>query len=422
MSSRQNAVKKIVVLATVVMMLVSVSLTGCGTKKPAKPAEQAKPITITIWHSWSGAELDVLNDAISKYTAAHSNVTINQLQVPFDQLKNKFQTSAAAGEGPDILVGPADWIGAFTKANLIAPIDPYVDSDFLSHYVKGAVGQVTLNGKMMAMPESTECVAMVYNKDLVKNLPKDTDSMITLADSLQTGDTYGLVYNTGFYFTAGYFFAAGMKLFDANNNSIVSQGDGGVKALNFLKKLSDDPKIIAANDYGKADSMFKEGKAAMIINGPWAVGDYVKALGADKVGVAPMPSFSVTGKPFAPFVNTKDFMINANSDDAHKKAAMDFVKFMTGKEIEQEFFEKAKHIPSNVDVDTSSDPIVNGFLEQMKNGVPMPIISEMGAVWDPMQTAIDSVLAGKATPEDAIKTAQDAINKKIQSTRNSSKK
>ncbi len=408
-----------VVSLLLVVALISVVFAGCGTKEPAQKPEQAEPITITIWHAWSGSELDVLKDAISKYTEKYPNVTINQLQVPFDQLKNKFQTAAASGEGPDILVGPADWIGDFTKANLISPIDSYVDSDFLSHYVKGAIGQVRLNGKLMAMPESTECVALVYNKNLIKEVPKTTDDMIKLADSLHKGDTYGLVYNTGFYFTAGYFFANGMKLFDDNYNPIVNQGDGGVKTLEFLKKLADDPDIIAANDYGKADSMFKEGKAAMIINGPWALGDYVKALGDGNVGVAPMPVSSVSGQPFAPFVNTKDFMINANSDDAHKKAAMDFVKFLTSKDMEQEFFEKAKHIPSNTDVDTSSDPIINGFITQMKTGVSMPIVPEMGAVWDPMQNAIDSVLAGKATPQDAINAAEEAITKKISSMKGS---
>lgn len=408
-----------VVSLLLVVALISVVFAGCGTKEPAQKPEQAEPITITIWHAWSGSELDVLKDAISKYTEKYPNVTINQLQVPFDQLKNKFQTAAASGEGPDILVGPADWIGDFTKANLISPIDSYVDSDFLSHYVKGAIGQVRLNGKLMAMPESTECVALVYNKNLIKEVPKTTDDMIKLADSLHKGDTYGLVYNTGFYFTAGYFFANGMKLFDDDYNPIVNQGDGGVKTLEFLKKLANDPDIIAANDYGKADSMFKEGKAAMIINGPWALGDYVKALGDGNVGVAPMPVSSVSGQPFAPFVNTKDFMINANSDDAHKKAAMDFVKFLTSKDMEQEFFEKAKHIPSNTDVDTSSDPIINGFITQMKTGVSMPIVPEMGAVWDPMQNAIDSVLAGKATPQDAINAAEEAITKKISSMKGS---
>ena len=411
--------RKIVLIVSIMLMFVMLSVVFAGCA-PKEPVEKEQPITITIWHAWSGAELDVLDGAILKYGESHPNVIIEQLQVPFDQLKNKFQTNAAGGEGPDILVGPADWIGDFTKANLISAIDPYVDNAFLSHYVQGAVEQVTLDGKLMAMPESTECVAMIYNKELVSELPGNTDDMIALAQSLHSGDVYGLVYNTGFYFTAGYFPAAGAELFDENNNSIIAQGDGGAKALSFLKALADDPAIIAENDYGKADSMFKEGKAGMIINGPWAVGDYINALGADKVGIAPMPLFAATGNPFGPFVNTKDFMINANSDDAHKQAAMDFIKFLVGKDMEQEFFEKAKHIPSNIDVDASSDPVINGFLAQMKTGMPMPIVSEMGAAWDPMQTAIDSVLAGEATPEEAIKTAEDGINARIQEMRGGS--
>lgn len=399
---------KKVLLVLLVVAMVSSFFVGC------KPKPQ--PVTLTIWHSWSGAELDVLNEAITEYQNQHPEITINQLQVPFDQLQNKYQTEAAAGGGPDILVGPADWIGNFAKANLIASLDSYFDAAFLADYVPGAIEQVKFNGSMMAFPESTECVALIYNKSLVQNLPKDTNELVTLVDSITQGDTYGFVYNSGFYFTAGYFFASGMKLFDSNNNAIVNQGDGGVKTLTFLKNLASDPKFIVANDYGKADSLFKEGKAAMIINGPWAVGDYTKALG-DKVGVAPMPVFAETGNPFAPFVNTKDFFVNANINDTQKKAAADFIKFMVSKDIEQKFFEKAKHIPSNVKVDTSSDPIIGGFLEQMKTGVPMPIIPEMGAVWDPMQTAIDSVLASKATPQDAINTAETTIQDKINASR-----
>ena len=404
-------------------MLVALVLAGCAPKQAPQSKPEEKPITITIWHAWSGAELDTLNDAISKYKNSHPNITIKQLQVPFDQLKNKFHTAAASGGGPDILVGPAVWISDFTKANLIAPMDSYVDSDFLSHYLKSVISQVTYNGKLMAMPESAECVALIYNKDMVKDLPPtNTQEMIKLADSLQNGDTYGLVYNTNFYFTAGYFLAAGMKLFDENYNPVVNQGDGAVKALNFLRRLADDPKIIAANNYGKADLMFKRGKAAMIINGPWAVNDYVKVLGADKVGVAPMPAFSQTGRPFAPFVNTtNDFMLNANSDNAHKKAAMDFVKFMVGKTVEQEFYEKTKCVPSNLDVDISSDPITMGFIVQMQSGMPMPIVPEMSTVWGSMQNAIDSIVVGEASPKEAIDSAQDAISGEINAMRNKAK-
>lgn len=399
--------KKVVVALLVVVMAFGL-FAGCK--------KQAQPVTLTIWHAWSGSELEVLNAAISEYQKQHPEITINQLQVPFDQLQNKYQTEAASGGGPDILVGAADWIGPFTKANLIAPLDSYFDSTFLADFVPGAIEQVKYQGKMMAFPESTECVALMYNKSLVQNLPKDTNELIAMVDSLTKGDTYGFVYNSGFYFTAGYFFAGGMQLFDANYNSIVNQGNGGVIALNFLKKIGSDTHFIVANDYAKADSMFKEGKAAMIINGPWAAGDYQKALG-DNFAVAPMPALSDTGNPFAPFVNTKDFFLNANISDSQKQAAIDFIKFMVSPEIEKMFFEKASHIPSNTKVDTSGNAIISGFIEQMKTGVGMPIAPEMSAVWDPMQTAIDSVLTGKATPQDAINTAQKTIQGKIDAMR-----
>jgi len=185
---------------------------------------------------------------------------------------------------------------------------------------------------------------------------------------------------------------------------------------NFGMRLFDEKILTPGDNYQIMDSMFKEGKAAMIINGPWAAGDYQKALG-DNFAVAPMPALSDTGNPFAPFVNTKDFFLNANISDSQKQAAIDFIKFMVSPEIEKMFFEKASHIPSNTKVDTSGNAIISGFIEQMKTGVGMPIAPEMSAVWDPMQTAIDSVLTGKATPQDAINTAQKTIQSKIDAMR-----
>ena len=52
-------------------------------------------------------------------------------------------------------------------------------------------------GKVWAFPETTEAVALWYNKDLVKTPPKDTDELLKLAAEV------GLAFNTGFYHTVG---------------------------------------------------------------------------------------------------------------------------------------------------------------------------------------------------------------------------
>ena len=56
--------------------------------------------------------------------------------------------------------------------------------------------------------------------------------------------------------------------------------------LTFIKNAKGTPNVIADTDGGKLDAAFKDGKVGYIFNGPWATGDYVKALGADKLGIA----------------------------------------------------------------------------------------------------------------------------------------
>jgi arabinogalactan oligomer/maltooligosaccharide transport system substrate-binding protein len=43
----------------------------------------------------------------------------------------------------------------------------------------------------------------------------------------------------------------------------------------------------------------------------------------------------------------------------------------------------------------------------------MPIIPQMGQVWEPAGNMITAVLAGQSTPEEAAATAQDQINEGI---------
>ena len=108
----------------------------------------------------------------------------------------------------------------------------------------------------------------------------------SIDELLQQAAKVGLAYNTGFYQSAGLLLADGGKVFDANQKCVLDQGNSVVDALTFIKNAKGTPNVIADADGGKLDAAFKDGKVGMIFNGPWATGDYVKALGADKLGIA----------------------------------------------------------------------------------------------------------------------------------------
>ncbi len=394
------------------ILTMVVSLVACGGPAPAPttsaptavpPTAAPKPVALKLWHGWTDAnELALLTGAVDAFTKANPGSTVDLLAVPFDQLQNKYTTEASTGGGPDLLIGPKDWIGALTNAKLIAPLDD-VAKDVLADLTPSAVAANKYGGKVMALPESVEAVVLWYNKDLVKTPPANTEDLLTIAA------TSGLALNTGFYHTTGLLFGFGGQLFDASQKCVLDQGTGTADFLAFMATAKNTKNVVADGDGGKLDAAFKDKKVGMIFNGPWATGDYSKALGADKLGIAAPIKITKSGKSFAPFLGTKNVFLSANSKGDNVKAAVAFMKAIVSVDIQSTLAIKAGHIPSNKNV-KPTDPIVAGVMAQTLSASYFPNEPEMGAVWTPAGDMITKAIEGKSQPADAAKEAATLIN------------
>jgi maltose-binding protein MalE len=353
---------------------------------------------VTLWHGWTGAEADALAEVIKAFQDANPGVTIETLAVPFDQLENRFAVAASTGGGPDLLIGPKDWIGELAQAGLIAALDGLADQIGLNNLNPSAVDANKFGGKVWALPESTEAMALWYNKDKVKEAPKSAEDLLKQAAEV------GLAYNTGFYQSVGILLAEGGKVFDDQQRCALDQGDSVVDGLTFIKNAKGTANVIADADAGKLDAAFEYGKVGFIFNGPWATGEYVKALGADKLGI--VEPITVGAGKFAPFLGTKNVFLSANSKGS---PALDFLKFMSQPET-QAMLAEVGHIPSNPNVEVD-DPLIAAFLKQMASASYFPNEPEMGAVWAPGADMITKVIEDQLAPADAVKEACAAIDK-----------
>jgi arabinogalactan oligomer/maltooligosaccharide transport system substrate-binding protein len=163
-------------------------------------------------------------------------------------------------------------------------------------------------------------------------------------------------------------------------------------------------------------SLFKEGKAAMCANGPWFIGDAQAGVGAENLGVAPLPMISEANDAAPkPFLGVKHIMISANSEGDQAALAFAFAKWFTGPDSETFLAEKAGHLPAHTAVDVSANPIAQAFVTQAQNATPLPTIPAMGQVWAPADAMITKVLSGDATPEAAAEEAASTIDKGIAS-------
>jgi arabinogalactan oligomer / maltooligosaccharide transport system substrate-binding protein len=118
-----------------------------------------------------------------------------------------------------------------------------------------------------------------------------------------------------------------------------------VNTLEFLHSIKyDTPLVPPESDYDGADTLFKEGQAAMIINGDWSLGDYRELLG-DDLGVAPIPQVSATGEWPQPFTSGSYYMIPQDVPEEKIPTIVDFINWSTNEENQLEMVRELSRLP-----------------------------------------------------------------------------
>lgn len=365
---------------------------------------------ITVWTnlgSTSAAEGAWLKDLAAKYQKS-TKTAVEIVVVPFGDIQQKFILGAPQGQAADLLITvPHDWVGAMAAAGVLEPMDKYATKTYLGSLSDTAIDAFSYKGKLFGLPAFAESVALIYNKKLVKTAPKTWDEFLKVAQDNTKGNNYGFLYDIGnSYFNYGWFKAYGASVFGRtangglDENKVMLGGDNGNKATQLIKDLRYKYKLIPEGvDYNAADSAFKDGALAMIINGPWALGDYKKA-GVD-YGIAAIPA-PAGGSTWKPFVGVQGIVMNAYSKN--KTAAANFAKTLVSSANQISFNKASGRIPVSKDAvaQLKNDPTVAGFSPIIAVGEPMPNIPQMGKVWGPWGNAMGQAIQKPDTNVDKI--------------------
>ncbi len=389
------------------LVVATMLLTACG-------GGAAGPVTIAFWEQ-EGEEVDVFIDQlIADFQAANPNITVERTHYENEALRDQFQTASLANAAPDVVRVPNDFAGPFSKLEIVAPVEELFDQKFLGQFFEGALGPAVVGGTLWGVPDNYgNHLMLIYNKDLIAEPPATFEELMTKAQELTSGDVQGFAYNLNEpFWGAGFYGAFGGWPLDENDKPQFNN-QAFIDYLTFVAKLKTDGVVPAECDYNCADTLMKEGKAAMIINGDWSLGDYTKALG-DKMGVGPVPP--INGKPYTEMTAGKYFMVsNAVLDDPAKKAAVQkFITFMTSAEVQKKWLDEFKRLPSNIEVakdpSITSDPILTGSMAALSVGRGMPAAAEMRCAWDAWRPNLEGVMAGTLAPAAAAAAAQQSAD------------
>ncbi|MEZ0396413.1 MAG: extracellular solute-binding protein [Anaerolineales bacterium] len=391
--------RKIFVLVSI-LVIATMLLTACGGRRAANISG-----TVTLWHAWKENEIASLNDVIAAFQAQYPNVQVDVLYVPFDDLRGKFETSVATGEGPTVLIGAADWGPAFYDAALVADLSADIDQDLLDTINPAALGAVQYNGALIGLPQTLKGVVMFRNRSIVPNPAATFDELVANAQAATSGDVYGAYLEYGFFFAAGHLNGVGGTLMTPEGDPAFLE-NGGADWVALIQRF---PEAGPVTNYTDDDvNLFKAGQVGIIIDGTWNTAALAEAIGPDNLAIDPWPA------PLSGYVQTENIYLSANATGADREASLAFIEFFLSPEAQALLADptKAAHIPAISGVEIS-DRLMQETVAAFAGGAPFPVIPEMGAYWDPMNNMLKLVMDEGADPAAALQDAFNSVTAKV---------
>jgi len=397
-------------------LLLAAILAGCGGG-----ADE-----IVLWEMMDPQERVVLEELLAAYNEAHPDVRVTHTNIGNEQLRTQYLTATMGGGGPDLVFGPADNAGPYAIAGGVAAIDEVFPREFLEEFLP--ISFDTLRGHIWMLPAQVgNHLCLLYNRALLPEPPATLEEMVRMGEALTkdlngdgTPDQYGLVFDLKEpFWLIPYVGAFGGWVMDASYRPTLDT-PAMVDALRFLHDLKANRKAMPREcTYQLADTIFKEGKAAMSVNGHWSWGGYDEA-GID-FGIALIPRSEATGLWPTPMISSRGYYLNVNLKGERRDRAIDVMKFLTSRETQVLFAERLWVIPSRTNA--FEDPAVQKIeritasFRQYEKGKRMPVVPEMRAIWDAMRPAYQNVLNGEQSPEDAARAMQQDAERKIREMR-----
>jgi len=378
--------------AVLSLTLLAGCAAGSGTAKApeagdaSKSAETGKDekVTIEYWQYQYPAKVELIASLIEEFQKKHPNITVKQTNFPYDQYNEKVATLVPAGKGPDIINLYYGWLPKYVSSGYLQPLP---ESAFSDEQIRKEffpfVDTAKFNGKYYAIPTAVRTLALFYNKDLFVKAGLDpAKPPTTWTELVETGKKLaekdkngqfvieGLAWQPGaqlhhWYRDALVYQAGGKDISDDRRKILWADSPAGFEAFKFLIDLSLVHKLGTKDFYTDDITAFKTGHAAMNIDGSFQLGGLKKDVPNLNYGTAPLPSYKEKATQVSFWANA----ITKGVKGKKLEAATEFLKFLTSKEVQEQWVEKVGELPAKKEVASqdkyAKDEKLSAFIQQL---------------------------------------------------------
>jgi multiple sugar transport system substrate-binding protein len=258
---------------------------------------------ITYW-LWLDDPTDpTVRNLIEEFNSSQSDVMVNMETIPMSQYHDRLATALATNSGPDVARFKIWWLGEFENANLIEPLDSYINNwDKKDDVVDNLWGTGKVPGKdeIFMMPHQFISFYMYYRQDWFaeENLkePETFEDMIKAGKILTDKDKQR--YGFGLRGGAGgadqwlaFMYAGGAEIVDDEGNIVINNEKAvtiNQMYIDLFREHEIAPPTSPTDGFAQIMGGFQSGKTAMAMHHVGSSQTMKEALG-DKVGVTAVP-------------------------------------------------------------------------------------------------------------------------------------
>lgn len=404
----------------------SALLMGLGTS-----AHSAVELTMYYPIAVGGPLTEVVDGMIKDYQAQNPEVTVKAVYSGnYDETRVRALSALRAGEPVQLSV-----LGALDTHDLVEQglVEAFSDvaqdapsQDWLKSFYPALMANGTLEGKVWGIPFQRSTIVMFYNKDMFREAglnpdqaPKTWDELVQTAQKLTNDKHHGvMIPSTGYPYWMFQAMALqnGRQLMNEEGTQVYFNDPKSVQALQFFHDLAYKHKVSPAGtiEWGTLRQAFVQGKTAMM----WHTTGNLTAVKNEAkfdFGVAMLPAKEKAASP----TGGGNFYLFKGANDEQKKAALDFVRWMTAPERAAKWSMATGYVgvsPAAYETQALLDyaktfPQAVVARDQLAVASPEFATYETARVRELLSNAVQAVLTNAKTPQAALDEAQAAADR-----------
>jgi multiple sugar transport system substrate-binding protein len=416
-----------VIPALVGGVVLALLAAGCGSGSGSGGGGGGK--TAIMWHG----DVDVAGKAdaaqAKEWNAAHPD---QQIKLVYDGgsdgVLQKTIAGFTAGNYPDLSYQYGSSAAQLVKQPKLVDLTQQVKKaafgwdDFYPSERQAA----SVDGKVVGVPALVDNLSLVYNKKLFADAGVDPPTADWTWDDFRQAAAkltdaskkqYGWAYvNDGSEDTVWRFlpllWQAGGDLLNSDNTKPTFDSAAGAKALTLLHDMAvTDKSVYLDNGTGQYLNLFNSGKIAMLWTGPWDL----SSINADvDYDVTLLPGNDGNHET----ISGPDLYVAFDHDAARTKTALAYMKWLTSPEVHIKYAIATGNLPLRASETKLPEyqefltkyPGNKVFVENLNNVKhTRPNIASYNEVSTAIGQMVQSVLLGKADPQQALDTAADSV-------------